>query len=93
MHPEAIRMRIDAWSAAPLHRNAAGLRERDGDPAQERRRPPVDLLFAWAVHDPQRCGQTAAERREREGDPERGQEWDEERRKVGHGSFACPQCR
>ena len=61
------------------------LSERNRDPAQERRRLPVDLLSAGAVHDAQRRGQPAADGGEHQRRGERSQERDDERRKVAHG--------
>jgi hypothetical protein len=77
--------------SAPQER--ARRRERNSDPAQERCRLPVDLLSAGAVHAAERPGQAAAEGREREGDPERDQERNEDGRDVGHGPLVCSQCR
>ena len=71
-------MRIDAWSAAPLHRNAPACASAMAIP------PRSGVVWPWIFFPPGRsttpsaAGQTAAERREREGDPERGQEWDED---------------
>jgi hypothetical protein len=83
MHPEATRMRTDAWSAAPLHRKAPACASAMATPPG-RGRLPVDLLSAGAVHDAQRRGQPAAGGGEHQRRGERGQKRDDERRQVAH---------